>query len=350
MQRIFHALVFLAVLLSVPLAFADVVKMKDGRTLEGKVIKSDDKLVTLKMRLGEVILKRDEIESIVKGPTIVDEYKKRAAKLKADDADGHFKLALWCNENKLPKEYREELAKTIEIDPDHAGARARLGQVKHEGKWVDKKYLEDEKKNPWKKEIRKKMEVKKDLVFSLATIDEVAAELQEILGVPVAVDSKVVKDFKKKKARITGDICERTLKEALDILLSSNALDYTLKEGGLIIHYRKRPFTAEELEMQLDTRYYKLAMHRKASLEAVAAALRRALNINVLVDPQIYKDRSRDEFMLKYHTKAIVLRRLIEKICEEYNLDYVVKDKMILITTKKIAEEYRKGPQKPEKK
>ena len=82
-------------------------------------------------------------------------YQDRLAQLDATNADDHFNLAIWCKSQDLMTEYRELLAQTIAIDPDHAAARRllryrqvdgawykgaelqrKLGNVLHEGRWI----------------------------------------------------------------------------------------------------------------------------------------------------------------------------------------------------------------------
>jgi len=63
-------------------------------------------------------------------------YEKKLAKIKEDDAGGHYRLGQWCKRMKLLEEATALFEKTIAIDPKHSGARRELGYVKHEGTWV----------------------------------------------------------------------------------------------------------------------------------------------------------------------------------------------------------------------
>jgi predicted esterase len=56
------------VILPVTAALADEITLKDGRVLEGKIIREDELSVTLKLKLGEMTFNRDQIESIEYGP------------------------------------------------------------------------------------------------------------------------------------------------------------------------------------------------------------------------------------------------------------------------------------------
>jgi hypothetical protein len=55
------------------------------------------------------------------------------------DADSVFALAEWCKENNEPNKAKTYYKKTVELAPDHPGARKALGQVKVGKKWLDEK-------------------------------------------------------------------------------------------------------------------------------------------------------------------------------------------------------------------
>ena len=80
----------LGALLSLSLAFADVVHLKDGRLLEGEIISETKDTVTLKMALGEISVKREEIQSIEKKPWTPPEkpQDQKTLEKKEKDADG----------------------------------------------------------------------------------------------------------------------------------------------------------------------------------------------------------------------------------------------------------------------
>jgi hypothetical protein len=126
----------LLVLVLLPAAtFADRVHLKSGRVLEGEVIDQGDK-IEIKMSYGSATVSKEDVVSIepVKSPAA--EYQEKAAALAADDAEGHFQLGRWCEERGLKDEAQAELLKVVAINPEHAGARGLLGQVKVAGQWV----------------------------------------------------------------------------------------------------------------------------------------------------------------------------------------------------------------------
>lgn len=118
------------------LTLADRVHLKDGRTLEGKVVDLGDR-VRVEFARGSATFNKDEIASIERVKSPAEIYKEKAAALAEDDAQGHFQLAQWCREQGLKEEARAELLRVISIDPEHAQARALLGHVKVGDQWVD---------------------------------------------------------------------------------------------------------------------------------------------------------------------------------------------------------------------
>lgn len=52
------------------------------------------------------------------------------------DPGKHYELARWCKQHHLLGQYRHHMQRTIQLDPQHAQARASLGYVEHRGEWV----------------------------------------------------------------------------------------------------------------------------------------------------------------------------------------------------------------------
>ena len=63
-------------------------------------------------------------------------YQQRAAALKVDDADGHYRLALWCEGNGLKAYALREHRIVVTVEPDHRAARRALGYEHIRGRWV----------------------------------------------------------------------------------------------------------------------------------------------------------------------------------------------------------------------
>lgn len=115
--------------------FADEIRLKDGRVIEGKVVEDGD-TVRVQGDHGAVSFSRDKVAKITIGPTRREQFEARRAALAADDVDGLFELAGWCDVEGFLRERDELLARCLEIDSQHDGVNEVLGRVKFDGKWM----------------------------------------------------------------------------------------------------------------------------------------------------------------------------------------------------------------------
>ncbi|MBE7462167.1 MAG: hypothetical protein HS116_01625 [Planctomycetes bacterium] len=128
-----------------PAAHADIVVLKNGKQLEGRVVEKDDSVV-VHLGYGSIVVKRDQIERIVKKETPLDTYHERASELakahcgEAPDrpaaARAWFELAGWCGQQNLPRQREEALARVLSFDSGHEAARQALGYLKVGDRWV----------------------------------------------------------------------------------------------------------------------------------------------------------------------------------------------------------------------
>ena len=128
----FLAGVLLALLAA--LAAADVIVLKDGRRIEGQVVKKTSTEVVVKTSVGEVTFPRQDVVEIIPQKTTQEEYEERLAACKT--AEDYYQLGKWCVEQRLKRRAEKLYRRAIEVDPDHAGARRELGFVEHRGEWV----------------------------------------------------------------------------------------------------------------------------------------------------------------------------------------------------------------------
>ena len=127
---------------------ADTIKLEGGRTIKGQIVEeksTKDKLV-VKLQVGnaEVTVDRSQIQEIIQEKSAAEQY----AEVKdqyADTAEDQFRLAMWCDEHKLPKQRKLHLQEVIELDPDHAQSREKLGYVKRDGKWMTPNEMKEAK-------------------------------------------------------------------------------------------------------------------------------------------------------------------------------------------------------------
>lgn len=117
-----------------PALSADRLRMKDGRVLEGRIVRETREKIVLETRFGELEVARAEVESIERGKTVREEFDERWKA--ARSADEFHALGLWCVEHKMRREAKRCMKRAVELDPDHEGAQTWLGNVRYKGEWM----------------------------------------------------------------------------------------------------------------------------------------------------------------------------------------------------------------------
>jgi hypothetical protein len=136
MRQLRLVLLIVLGIVAAPLAFADVFTMKDGRTIEGVLVRETATAYVVKTIGGEQTLEKSQVASHEKKKTAKEEYDERVRGIKASDAEGFYQLGLWCEQNKLKADALRSFKRSLEIDPQHEGAHKALGHVEHQGAWM----------------------------------------------------------------------------------------------------------------------------------------------------------------------------------------------------------------------
>ena len=126
-------------------AAADIIHLANGGKVEGRIVERTAEKVVIQTKYGRQTIDVMDIEEIEEGSSERQEYQQKKAKLGERDADGHYKLGMWCKEKELAKEAEAEFEKAIEINPDHEGARKELGYEKYEGQWLTEDEVKEKK-------------------------------------------------------------------------------------------------------------------------------------------------------------------------------------------------------------
>ena len=129
------ALAAVVLLLAAAWAPGDIIHLKKGK-VEGTVVERTATHVVVQTKVGRISLNAADVVRIERKATPLSLYREQAARVDPKDAAGHFALGLWCTEQKLFREARQEFEKTLAIEADHAGARAKLGYVRKDGRWM----------------------------------------------------------------------------------------------------------------------------------------------------------------------------------------------------------------------
>ncbi|QDT43265.1 hypothetical protein Pan241w_33650 [Gimesia alba] len=120
-------------------ASADLIKLKNGGEVRGKLLRttsgSAETRVIQTLSGGSITIDSQNIEFITNRPLSIEEYESRSKEIE-DTVEAHLRLADWCLKNHLSSQRLEQMEKIIQLDPDHAKARAALGYSKRDGEWM----------------------------------------------------------------------------------------------------------------------------------------------------------------------------------------------------------------------
>jgi hypothetical protein len=130
-------LLTLVVIGSSAAATADEVWLKGGGRLVGDVIEKRRGSVVLDVGAGTVTLPLSRVDRIVSSTVAITEYRERAARLAPRDVAGWIALAEWAEQKDLRTLAREAWRRVLATDPQNAVAHLALGDVQHQGRWLD---------------------------------------------------------------------------------------------------------------------------------------------------------------------------------------------------------------------
>jgi len=116
-------------------ARADIVHLTNGRSVEGKVSETPDK-VTVAMSQGSVSFPRAQVQRIERSESVLEAFERRRTALPADDAAARAALGVWALGERMDRQAKELFREALAIDPNQAEARQRLGYVLFDGKWM----------------------------------------------------------------------------------------------------------------------------------------------------------------------------------------------------------------------
>jgi len=123
------------------LVHADVVRLEAGGEVRGVITDpADDRIESPTITIetltgGTVTLARSDVAFITRRPRILEEHDVKSATA-ANTVEAQWELAEWCLANDLDEQRVEHLQKIVALEPDHAAARAALGQKNYDGVWM----------------------------------------------------------------------------------------------------------------------------------------------------------------------------------------------------------------------
>jgi hypothetical protein len=116
--------------------FADDIYLRGGGQITGQIIEQTEDSVTVDIGGGTISAKMSSVVKIDKNNSPLQEYRERAAKIPAGDAEAWRELARWAKGYSLSSQAREAYREVVAILPDDEEANKALGMVKVNGKWI----------------------------------------------------------------------------------------------------------------------------------------------------------------------------------------------------------------------
>jgi len=115
---------------------ADILHLKDGRKIEGKIVEEEGGNYVVKLKGGTMKIAKKDVSRVEARKLPEEEFQGKLAALKTDDIPGLMGLATWCKEQGLKKEEREVLGRIVRLEPKNEEANLALGNIKVNGEWV----------------------------------------------------------------------------------------------------------------------------------------------------------------------------------------------------------------------
>ena len=115
---------------------ADVVVLKSGGRVSGRIVQRSATSVEVDVGAGTVALALDRVERIEESRSALDDYHDRAGSLASNDRDGWLELARWASSQSLSAQAAEAYHRVLTVDPVNAEANQALGNVQVNGRWV----------------------------------------------------------------------------------------------------------------------------------------------------------------------------------------------------------------------
>ncbi len=133
------------VLLAAASARGNVIELKDGVKLKGKLLKRTTSEIQIEVEGLRLFISKKDIRAI-DGKDLASDwegmFQERKAALEPGDAAARYQLALWCEQHGLKDHMREMLEEVVDLAPWHEEANKKLGKIKYKGLW----WTEDELK------------------------------------------------------------------------------------------------------------------------------------------------------------------------------------------------------------
>ena len=137
MKNISLRILFFALLIGAPSASrADVVHLKSGGKLEGRIVEQTESSVEVDIGAGTLTFPMSSVERIEEGRSPLDDYDERVRGLAENDRDGWLELARWASSVGLGTQSLRAYEHVLGLDPNNPEANRALGRVEVDGRWM----------------------------------------------------------------------------------------------------------------------------------------------------------------------------------------------------------------------
>jgi hypothetical protein len=127
---------------------ADVIDMKDGRRIVGRVItrREAEKQLVVELDSGiALLIDEQDIKQRVAQQKAEEQYPQELANT-PDTVEGHLALAGWCDKVGLRSQRDAHYERVLDLDPDNRQARAGLEYRLERGRWFKKETIMSEQR------------------------------------------------------------------------------------------------------------------------------------------------------------------------------------------------------------
>ena len=136
-MKLFITFIIVSFFVSLPL-YADVFMIKDGGRIEGKLLNPGETVAQIQTVSGVVFSVDSKLIEEMKTEHENQLYYSQTVPLQSDTVENHIQIAQWCTENRLGDLAKVHWDRVLELDPDNAEVRKKLGYFKNKttGEWT----------------------------------------------------------------------------------------------------------------------------------------------------------------------------------------------------------------------
>lgn len=125
-----------ATLLVAAAGWCDDVHLRNGNVMQGTATTLENGDVAITSSMGTWVVPGEQVDHVVRAATFEADVERRLAARSNWSAEELYGLAVECADNGATTLARRLLWRVLDLDPDHQGARRRLGFRWQDGRWV----------------------------------------------------------------------------------------------------------------------------------------------------------------------------------------------------------------------